>query len=104
MSEHEPAPLVEQIAEMLAEHALSSADRNLGRYRTEWTCDCGDTWVTDGHKAESCKSGYDAHLASQLALLVEHEKHEAWREGRDATWSHIGLRRGLAPDNPYARD
>lgn len=104
MSEHEPAPLVEQIADLLAEHSLSSGGRNLGQYHTEWICDCGDTWVTDGHKAESCKSGYDYHLASQLARLVEREKYKAWDEGRNATWTHIGLLLGLAPDNPYARD
>ncbi|GGO86706.1 hypothetical protein GCM10011584_09670 [Nocardioides phosphati] len=76
MSEHEPAPLVEQIADVLAAyHVLARSD---GRQR-------------------------DAHLALQLARLVEREKHDAWEEGY--LRGTLDTTSDLEPaDNPYARD
>lgn len=67
----------DEIAKVLSEHHLSSGGRNLGQYRTEWTCGCGATWVIDGHRAESCKSGMDAHLAAVLAPIVEQAQRDA---------------------------
>jgi len=50
-------------------------------------------------------SDYDpGELLAAIERIVARHRAEAWDEGRNATWTHIGLRRGLAPDNPYARD
>lgn len=93
-----PAP--SDLAGLLAEHNLSSGGRNLGQYRTEWTCACGVTFVTDGHKGEGAKCGYDAHLAAVIARewLPERE-----RVARAEALAEVERRlRGFAMERFYA--
>lgn len=100
MSEHEPAPLVEQIAAVLAMHVVKH--RSISGHNT--FCTCG--WSTYTPFGESAVEKGRPHVASQLARLVEREKHKAWAEGalhadRAVSGCHLPEQ---CPQNPYARD
>lgn len=100
MSDHEPAPLVEQIAAVNAAHyECQMAFHNDGAR----ACDGSVIPPTYNTIAKARR----AHVASQLARLVEREKHDAWDESYDAgeTCALDVLPGGHArARNPYARD
>ena len=59
------------LAEALAVHYLSSGGgRNLGQYRTEWRCECGATFVTDGHNGPTLREAAGAHVAAEQAKAL----------------------------------
>jgi hypothetical protein len=77
-AQHEPqsartddgAGLNEAVEWVLAEHIWDRLGRNLGQYRIEYTCDCGETFVADGHRGVTGAALHRAHVAEQIAALV----------------------------------
>lgn len=59
-----------RIHEALLDHDLSSGGRNLGQYRTAWTCACGYEFVTDGHRDVTLYYAWREHLANVAAMCV----------------------------------
>lgn len=93
-----PAPLVEQIAAVLAEHIYMAGSDGRG-------CTCG--WRRAGGDLRPLQEQWaEKHLASQLARLVVREKASAWNEGHHVRHyaSSFGHSQCAYCANPYARD
>lgn len=94
---------VEAAARAVYEHTLDSRGKNLGQYRFEYQCECGEVFITDGHNPEQL-SVYALHadhvataalaaaaplIAQQTLLDAAAEVHQhpaaAWLTARAAT-------------------
>lgn len=65
----EPAPVADpaRITEVLADHQIhDGVGKNLGQYRTEYTCDCGASVITDGHAEVSLLAARVVHQSDVL--------------------------------------
>lgn len=67
-------PSREQIEDELYEHEVMES-RNLGRYRTEYTCACGESWVVDGHSYKP-HSNIKRHMADAILAPLKGETND----------------------------
>lgn len=74
--------LRESLASVLAVHKQANWDKNLGQYKSEHKCQCGFTFVSDGHNpADFGATGHmDDHITEQLLAVF---KEGEWRYKRD---------------------
>lgn len=89
---------------LLAGHELDHYGKNLGQWRTEYRCLCGEPLVSDGHHGITLADAHRAHLADLLDRHVREAEARAWDKGWCAGGSNVFLLSGepaLPQDNPY---
>lgn len=67
--------LREQIESLIIVHKLANWDKNLGQYKSEYKCQCGFTFIVDGHNPSEVgvRRRMDKHVTDNLLALLQAE-------------------------------
>lgn len=72
MSDTQPISIEESIESLLLVHRQANWDKNLGQYKSEHKCECGYTFISDGHlENHSPRIMMAEHVTSMLLDLIQ---------------------------------